>query len=233
MYTGSASFYDALYHFKDYSAAAERVHQLLQRIMPSAKTLLDVGCGTGKHISELQKYYQMVGVDISDSMLEVAKLRSPDVCFHQADMAELELGLKFDVVMCLFSALAYVKTLDRLHQAMNRMASHLQPGGVLLIEPWIALDRYRVGAVSSHFYDGPEQKIAWMYVNAVDGLVSIFDIHYLVGTADGVVHFTERHEMGLFTHEEYVEAFENAGLEVELDPQGLFGRGLYIGIARG
>lgn len=233
MYTDSARFYDALYHFKDYSAAAEQVHQLLRRIMPSAKTLLDVGCGTGKHISELQNHYQTEGVDISEQMLEVAKSRSPDIRFHQADMVELELGLKFDVVTCLFSAVAYVKTLDRLHRAVTSMASHLQPGGVLLVEPWISLDRYRVGTVVSNFYDGPEQKIAWMYVNAVEGLVSIFDIHYLIGEVDGVTHFTERHEMGLFTHEEYIQAFNNAELEVEWETQGLFGRGLYIGIAHG
>jgi len=54
--------------------------------------------------------------------------------------------------------------------------------------------------------------------------------HYLVGTADGVEHFTERHEMTLFSHEEYLTAFDVAGLRAAHDAEGLMGRGLYIGL---
>jgi hypothetical protein len=59
--------------------------------------------------------------------------------------------------------------------------------------------------------------------------VSILDFRYLIGTPEGVDSLTERHELGLFTHDEYVDAFENAGLKVTHDAQGLTGRGLYIG----
>ena len=57
----------------------------------------------------------------------------------------------------------------------------------------------------------------------------ILDFHYLVGTPEGVEHFTEHHELGLFTDEEYRNAFTAAGLQVAHDPEGLIGRGLYIG----
>ena len=51
---------------------------------------------------------------------------------------------------------------------------------------------------------------------------------YLVGTPERVEHFTERHDLGLFTREEQLAAFRAAGLEVEHDVEGLMGRGLYI-----
>ncbi len=63
---------------------------------------------------------------------------------------------------------------------------------------------------------------------AVDNVTTL-EFHYLVGRTTGVEYFTEQHELGVFSHDDYVSAFEDAGLEVEHDPEGLMGRGLYIG----
>lgn len=68
-----------------------------------------------------------------------------------------------------------------------------------------------------------------MSVSKVAGILSIIDLHHLVATPDGVRHFTERHEMALFTPAQYTAALTTAGLRVLHDPDGLTGRGLYIG----
>jgi SAM-dependent methyltransferase len=225
----SAQYYDALYHFKDYRHAAEQLRGLVKECAPAAQTLLDVGCGTGRHLEYLRSFYRVEGLDISPDLLGIARQRCPEVLFHEGDMTGFELQTVYDVVTCLFSSIGYVKSPQRMKAAVSAMARHLHPDGVLVLEPWFMPESYWVGRITANFVDLPDLKIAWMYVSERRDRTSVFDIHYMVGTPHGVEQFTELHEMGLFTHDEYVEAFERAALRVSYDPKGLFGRGMYIG----
>jgi hypothetical protein len=71
-----------------------------------------------------------------------------------------------------------------------------------------------------------------MNVSTIEDGLSILHLHYMVGTPQGIEYWEEPHEMGLFTHEEYAQAFQAAGLAVSYDEYGLWGRGLYIGLKR-
>lgn len=233
MFSKSAKFYNAIYESmgKDYVAEAQQVHNIIQQHKrASGNTLLEVACGTGLHASVLQKYYQVEGLDLDAEMLAVASQNYPGIPFHQGDMAEFELGKQFDVVTCLFSSIGYVRTKERMHQAVQTMSDHLLPGGVIILEPWFTPDQWKPGRVSALFVDQPDLKISRMNISEVDGNLSFLVFHYTVGTPQGIDYFTERHELGLFTHEEYLEAFYKAQLEVIHDPEGLDGRGLYIGL---
>ena len=232
MFSRSAQLYDAIYaSIRDYPREAAELDQLIQARRPGARTLLDVACGTGAHLEHLAGKYEVEGLDLDPDMLAVARERLPDAAFHQGDMSSFDLDQRFDAVVCMFSSIGYVKTEDRLRAAIASMARHLEPGGVLVVEPWLAPDVWGKPHVGAVFVDEPELKIARMNVPQTEGTVSVVDFHYLVGTLDGVEQFSEHHELGLFTVEQQLEAFRAAGLEVEHDPEGPMGRGLYVGIA--
>lgn len=228
MFTKTAAYYDALYHFKDYGQACEKLHTLTIREHPDAMSFLDVACGTGKHIEYLGQWYDCTGIDINPGLLEVARERCPEVPFIAADMITMELGRRFDIVACLFSSIGYVQSFDNLVAAVRRMADHLEPGGLLVIEPWLFPEQYWVGRITSNYTNLPDLKIAWMYLSELGEGVSIFDIHYMVGTKEGVTEFREQHVMGLWTKEQYEAAFLKAGLsKVRYEQDGFFGRGVF------
>ena len=235
MFRKSAHIYDAIYSKLDYPGQTERVHGLIQKRSPGAKTLLDVACGTGLHLSHFRRWYEVEGLDLDPGMLAIARDRLGKVPLHEADMSEFDLGRKFDVVTCLFSSIGYMQSTELLDQAVMNMAKHLKPGGVLVVEPWITPDKFLTveggDYISADFVDEPELKIARMGRSRVEDRTSVLEMHYLVNTPKALNSFTETHRLYLFTDQDYRTAFERAGLKVHHDPVGLLGRGLLIGEA--
>ena len=233
MFEKSASYYDTIYQHLDYSEACLRLQKTVFRLNPSAKTLLDVACGTGKHINYLRNHYNVEGLDILPSLLSIARERCPDVIFHEGDMVDFELDHKFDVVTCLFCSIGYTKSIGNAEAAVAHMARHLKPGGILIVEPWVTPEACWSNKVTAELTETPDLKVSRMYTHEIRGTVSVFEKNYLVGTPEGVAYFVETEELGLFTHEEYVGAFNKSGLAVSHYDEGLFpghDYGLYVGI---
>ena len=219
-YERSTFIYDSYIPDADYEAASRRLTSLILKYNPGARTLLDVGCGSGKYLENLRHTFRCEGLDLSDGFLEIARKRCPDVPIQKGNMIDFDLGRTFDAISCLFLAIAYVRSVDNLEKAVATMSRHLNPGGVLLIEPWVYPENFRVGKLTSEYVEEKERKISRMFITRVEGRVSIYDIHYLVGTPQGIEYFIEREELGLFTHKEYLGAFEKAGLKVFYDKDG-------------
>lgn len=230
MYAESAPIYDAIYSFKDYAAEAAKIREIVATRLPGARSLLDVACGTGKHLEQLGLHFEVEGLDITAELLRIATDRLPGTPLHLGDMMSFDLGRRFDVGTCLFSAIGYATTLDGLDLAIGRMAAHLDAPGLMIVEPWLDPSEFIPGHLGGNFVDLPHLKVARVNTTAVspDGRTTLIDFHYLVGTPGRIDYFQEPHELRMFTKEEYLEAFRRQGLEVEHDAEGLIGRGLYL-----
>lgn len=235
MYTQSAKYYDALYRArgKDYARDVDRIREIVaERCRSSGNALLDVGCGTGKHIERLRDDFTCEGMDVDRTMLDIARERNPGVQFHLGDMIGFNLGKRFDVILCLFGSIGYVPNVQRLDQTIATFARHLRPGGVVILEPWLRPEEARDGHLNALFVDEPDLKVARMCVTRLDGNVSILNFHYMVASRDGVRTFTEPHRLTLFTQDEYKNAFRKSNLFVDFDERGLGGPGVYVGFSR-
>jgi ubiquinone/menaquinone biosynthesis C-methylase UbiE len=232
-YEISAQLYDLIYSWKEYGNEVGRIRQLIQRYKKSpGNDLLEVACGTGGHARHLKNHFSVVGTDINPKMLRVARKNIKGVKFQQADMLHLDLGREFDVVLCLFSSIGYMKTTADLRRVLGSFACHLKPGGVVIIEPWFAKSVYKVGVIHLGTFSNDEVKIARISISKVRGNISILDMHHLVAErSKPVKYFVERHELGMFEKAEFLRWMKESGFRTRFLKTGFQnGRGLFIGI---
>ena len=230
MFSKSAHFYDALYSWKDYPAEAKVLHGLIVDAAPGARTLLDVACGTGAHLEHLAAFFEVSGLDLDPELLALARERVPEATLYVGDMRSFDLERRFGAVTCMFSSIGYVREVSRLADAVKAMASHLEPGGVLILEPWFGADEFDDGRTDELEARDGDLQIKRIAFSRKEGSLSFVDFRYEVRRGDGPLEtFTEEHVMGLFSDDEYRNAIRGAGLELlAFDPEGPTGRGLYV-----
>jgi ubiquinone/menaquinone biosynthesis C-methylase UbiE len=230
MFSESAEFYDAIYaSFKDYRAEAARVAALLRTLQPQCRTVLDVGCGTGEHARLLAADGFIVdGLDLDPGLIRIAARKHPSGRFVVADMSAFQLSHRYDAILCLFSSLGYLLTLDRVRQALECFRRHLAPEGVVVVEPWFTPGVLEHGRVMQHTVESNGVRISRVSRMEIDGVASHLHFEYEIRDASGTRHVSETHDLGLFTRDELQRTFEEAGLRAEYDPEGLTGRGLYV-----
>jgi SAM-dependent methyltransferase len=229
-FTGSARAYDLFYREKDYRGEAEEVARLVAGHRPDARSLLDIGCGTGAHLAWFAQLYDRAeGIEPSAQMIEEATITRPGLLIFPGEMRTFRHADSFDVVTCLFSAIGYMTTVEDLHAAVQNMTAHLSDGGVLVAEGWVEPDAWEGNRASAQSAVDDELVAVRVVVSGREGDLSTLEMHYLLATVDGVEHVEEVHRMGLFTSEQYRAAFEAAGLRYERS-DGLTGRGVHIGV---
>ena len=229
MFTESAEVYDAIYSFKDYAAEAAQITALVRATHPQARTVLDIACGTGEHARCLAANhgFEVDGLDLDAGLLRLAREKHPSGRFFQADMSQFALGKRYDVLLCLFSSIGYLVTLERIRHALSCFREHLGEGGVALVEPWFPPGAMEHGRVSRQTGTHLGRAVERICRCEIDGRISRLHFGYSIETPDGVRRVSEVHELGLFTQGEMAAAFRASGFRAEFDPAGLTGRGLW------
>lgn len=230
MFTASAEFYDLIYStFKDYEAETSQIAGLLRGLNPQCRTVLDVACGTGEHARLLAGAgFDVDGLDLDPAFIRIASQKHPAGRFFEADMSDFQLSHRYDAVLCLFSSIGYVRTLDRVGRAFGCFREHLAPGGIIVVEPWFlpgALDPARVVRQTAEANGVRVSRVSRV---EIEGTLSRVHFDIEITDATGTRHAKEIHELGLFTPAELLQTFQEAGLRAEHDPKGLTDRGLYV-----
>jgi SAM-dependent methyltransferase len=99
---------------------------------PRPASVLDAGCGTGRVAIELaRRGVDVVGTDVDPAMLATARRLAPELPWIEADLAELDVGRRFDAVVLAGNVLLFVAPGGQ-PAVLARCAAHLAPGGALV-----------------------------------------------------------------------------------------------------
>jgi SAM-dependent methyltransferase len=143
--TNYAKFYDLLYSEKDYQSEAKFIHSLIERSSLKNRTgnkLLDLACGTGKHLFELYEYgYGLSGSDIASDMIAVAqsnaKEKNKNIKFYNYSFQDsYQIIEKFNVVISMFSAVNYITSYQDQIKTFSNINSLLETNGLFIFDYW-------------------------------------------------------------------------------------------------
>jgi ubiquinone/menaquinone biosynthesis C-methylase UbiE len=233
LYGNLAKYYDLIHINKNYEEEVTKLNKIISKYKKSdGNELLEVACGSGKHIKYFKNNFICTGMDINIGILNVAKEKFPDVIFKKGNMINFNLNKKFDVITCLFSSIGYIKKYSNVRKTIFNFSKHLKKGGIIIIEPWITKKDYHSGSPHMDNYADKDIKISRQVVSRAKDNRSILDMHYLVAERNKKVKYiTDRHEMLLFEKSIFIKYMKEAGFEVTYLTKE-FSRGLLIGVKK-
>ncbi|MCI8661082.1 MAG: class I SAM-dependent methyltransferase [Lachnospiraceae bacterium] len=217
-YTGFAKVYDLFMDDIPYEEWCCRVTELLREQGVRDGLVLDLGCGTGKLTRLLAAQgYDMIGVDMSGEMLEVAMEENPDgsILYLQQDMREFELYGTVQAIVSICDSMNYLMEYEDLVQVFRLADNYLDPGGVFLFdmntlykyqellgEQTIGENREEGSFIWENYYDEEQQ-------------INQYDLTLFVREADNRYRkYEETHFQRAYEVEQVKKAVSEAGLEL-------------------
>ena len=199
-----SKYYDVLYKDKNYHAEVDFIVSLIRKHNPNAKTILNLGCGTGAHdIFLAEAGYDVVGVDLSQEMLNVARNKNPNCSYHLGDARNVNLNKKFDVVISLFHVLSYQTSNQDVLDFMKTISIHMNNEGCAIFDYWYGPTVLSVKPEKrTKNFESEELKVVRNAFTDVDYVKNVATVNYDINITDkkngNVINLQEKHPMRYF-----------------------------------
>ncbi len=225
LYKKFATYYDKIYENVDYEGESEFINWAVKKHKTSPGIdLLDVACGTGSHALILKTNFNVTGVDINENMLEIAREKVPEADFIKGDMKKLELERKFDVIICIFSAIHYNINYSELENTLTNFYNNLENGGILIYDLSFNTENWIEGIVSVDTVVEEELKIARICQSKLKNGIFNANFVFLVKDEDKFDFDIDEHRLGVFEIDEVTKLMEKLGFKTYIYGDFTFNR---------
>ena len=212
-YSRLAAVYDEIVIDPCHEHWAAFLHALWSGDPDGVRTVLDVCCGTGLLASELSaRGYEVVGVDASEAMLDVARERlGPDVLLSRMTLPDLMVEGVYDAAVCTFDGLNYL-TPEELRLTMGELALHIRPGGWFVFD--LHTDRMMEFTISNPVVAGEGAGHDFVIRSVVDPDARTCDTIIELARARDGEPFSEQHRQYFHADAAVRGALQGAGFAV-------------------
>ena len=218
-YTSFAEVYDTFMDNVPYEEWADYLEDRLKEYGVKDGLVLELGCGTGSMTELLaEKGYDMIGVDNSEDMLEIAMEKREqsghDILYLQQDMREFELYGTVRAVICVCDSLNYIMEEEDLLQVFRLVNNYLDPGGLFLFDlntPYKFRELLGDNVIAENRDEG---SFIWENAFYEEDQVNEYDLTIFVKEEEGLYRkYQETHFEKAWTLEKVKELLEEAGME--------------------
>lgn len=221
MYDDLADLWPLISRPEEYAREAGYWRDVLRSELGSGRhEILELGVGGGHNLSHLTSDFLATAVDLSEKMLSQCRMLNPDVRLHVGDMRTVRLGKRFKAVL-VHDAISYMQTETDLRQVFTTAAEHLEPDGVFVVAP----DHFRETFCSPRvehatYSDGKTELtlIEYQYDPDPNDTMTETLVFYLIRTQEGLRVEQDRHVLGLFPVQTWLDLMQEAGFSVEKLP---------------
>lgn len=214
-FTQLSHFYDQMVG-ADYQQMHEFLCTKIKQYNPSAKLLVDLGCGSGTLTLKLsQSGYDVIGIDNSDAMLAQAAKKSSDnkILWLQQDMQELDLYGTVDVIVCTLDGFNYLADDDDLRSVIKRCFLFLNPNGLLIFDVNTNYKYESILKDQCFVYETPEAYCVWE--TEKDGDDIFFDLTFFVEQPDGrYIRHSESQQQHYFSEQKIKQCLNDTGFTI-------------------
>ena len=214
-YLSFAYIYDSLTTDVEYQKRADYLEELFKKHFNGKPELIcELGCGTGTMCNILSdRGYDMIGIDMSESMLDVAMQKSvgKNILYLNQDMREFELYGTVDVIICLLDSFNYITDIADLEKIFALCKNYLNPDGLLIFDVNTKYKFENVLSDNTFTYDTDE--IYYVWENNYDTKTKLceFFLTFFVEN-DGVYdRIDEYHVERCYEDKEILNALEKTG----------------------
>jgi ubiquinone/menaquinone biosynthesis C-methylase UbiE len=118
----------------DWEGEIDFYRELARQTQARSQAILEVACGTGRVAIRLaQEGVKVIGADLSEEMLEIARGKNAQIRWVQGDMRTLDLGQTFGLILVPGHSFQFMLTPEDQVKALETFKRHLTPDGVLVI----------------------------------------------------------------------------------------------------
>jgi SAM-dependent methyltransferase len=196
IYSGFAPFYDRI--MGDRTEEIERIRAYIDGYLPGARSLLELGCGTGALLAGLAGDLDVTGIDQSPQMLALARTAVPGGRLIQGDMTAFSVPAEFDVVICMFDTLNHVSSFSGWLSLFSCVHEHLAPGGLFIFDVNTAGRLSRLDGAPP-FLDEFDGNFVIMTVRSADDGLSLWETRIFDHQHDDIyqLHHERIYELGV------------------------------------